>query len=72
MPIDKLPAVRKIIEATGGITLAREQVLALLARPMFAAETEKTRYYLCEFCLHGTDNRDSALSLLTAVAHSRA
>jgi DNA polymerase-3 subunit beta len=56
MPIDELPAVRKIIEATGGITLAREQVLALLARPMFAAETEKTRYYLCGICLHSTDD----------------
>src|SRR5262245_39533779 len=63
IPINDFPAVPSIIEMTGGITLAREKALALLARPMFAIETEKTRYYLGGICLH--DSYDGLCAVAT-------
>jgi len=37
---------------TGDITLAREEALALLSRPFFAASNEQTQFYLCGIFLH--------------------
>jgi DNA polymerase III subunit beta len=56
IPIDDLPAVPTIIEMTGGITLAREEALALFSRPFFAASNEQTQFYLCGILLHDIDD----------------
>jgi DNA polymerase-3 subunit beta len=56
IPIDDLPAVPTIIEMTSGITLAREEALALFSRPFFAASNEQTQFYLCGILLHDIDD----------------
>jgi DNA polymerase-3 subunit beta len=67
IPIDDPPSILTIRECLGEITLARDEVLQLLAAPLPFASRERTRVYLCGICLHdgvdghlvgvGTDTR---------------
>jgi DNA polymerase-3 subunit beta len=46
LPLDQLPAPLSLGETFGEIEIDRDDALRLLARPLFAASTEETRYYL--------------------------
>jgi DNA polymerase-3 subunit beta len=60
--LEYLPAMLKLTEETGHVTLAREEAATVLVRPAFAAATEQTRIYLGGVLLH--DHEEA----LTAVA----
>ena len=60
--LEYLPAMLKLAEEIGHVTLAREEAATLLVRPAFAAATEQTRIYLGGVLLH--DHEEA----LTAVA----
>jgi DNA polymerase III subunit beta len=56
VPIENLPARPTLAEEIGCVELAREEAIALFARPLFAASAEQTRYYLCGVQLHDVDD----------------
>jgi DNA polymerase III subunit beta len=56
MAVENLPARPTLAEENGCVELAREEVIALFARPLFAASAEQTRYYLCGVQLHDADD----------------
>jgi DNA polymerase-3 subunit beta len=60
--LEDLPAMLRLTEEVGRAELAREEAVALLVRPAFAALTEETRVYLCGVLLHDHEGT------LTAVA----
>ena len=57
-----LPAPLALTEATGSVTVDRDDAAALLVWPTFAASTEKTRVYLGGVLLRDDEG------VLTAVA----
>ena len=54
--VENLPARPTLAEENGCVELAREEAIALFARPLFAASAEQTRYYLCGVQLHDVDD----------------
>ena len=56
MAVENLPARPTLAEENGRVELAREEAIALFARPLFAASAEQTRYYLCGVQLHDVDD----------------
>ena len=62
IPMQGLPAPLALTEATGSVTVDRDDAAALLVWPTFAASTEKTRLYLGGVLLRDDEG------VLTAVA----
>ena len=56
MAVENLHARPTLAEENGRVELAREEAIALFARPLFAASAEQTRYYLCGVHLHDVDD----------------
>jgi DNA polymerase-3 subunit beta len=52
VPLEDLPPLLALAEEVGRVELAREEALALLSRPAFAASDEETRYYLNGIQMH--------------------
>jgi DNA polymerase-3 subunit beta len=63
LPLDQLPEPLQPGEPTGEIEINRDDALRLFARPLFAASTETTRFYLNGVFLQTADD-----GALTAVA----
>ena len=52
MPIEQLPPVPAIDDATGEIELDRKELLEAIKQIAFAASTEETRYYMNGILFH--------------------
>jgi DNA polymerase-3 subunit beta len=61
IPVDDLPRTPCLLDESGRVELAREEMLALL-RTTFAMSTESTRYYLCGILLSDTDDGLSSVA----------